>query len=132
MTQVGAARFGNGVEVDVDDVVEHPHGGRHRALQPRVIDDPLSVTWLSRLTEPEIADGDLVVRGIERDLGAEVGRVDHADMPLRRAQIAGVLEGDPGMAGLEQHGQHPAPQVGGADRFQIFISPRCAFRSYAS
>ena len=36
-------------------------------------------------------------------------------MALRRAQIAGVLERDPGMPGLEQHGQHLAPQIGGAD-----------------
>ena len=36
-------------------------------------------------------------------------------MVLRRAQVAGVLEGDPGMPGLEQHGQHLAPQIGGAN-----------------
>ena len=41
--------------------------------------------------------------------------MDDAGVLLRRAQIAGVLEGDPGMAGLEQHGQHPPPQIGGAD-----------------
>jgi hypothetical protein len=37
--------------------------------------------------------------------------VHDADMLLRRAQVAGILEGDPRMPGLEQHGQHLAPQL---------------------
>ena len=37
MPQIGAARFGNGIEIDVDDVVEHPHRRGHGALEPRVI-----------------------------------------------------------------------------------------------
>ena len=41
--------------------------------------------------------------------------MDHAVMALRGAQIAGILERDPGMPGLEQHGQHLAPEVGGAN-----------------
>ena len=41
--------------------------------------------------------------------------MNDAGMALRRAQIAGVLERDPGMPGLEQHGQHLAPQIRGAD-----------------
>ena len=59
----------------------------------------------------EVADRDLVVRGVERDLGAQVGAVHHADVLLRGAQVAGILERDPGMPGLEQHRQHLAPQV---------------------
>ena len=27
MLQVGIARFGDGVEIDIDDVVQHAHGG---------------------------------------------------------------------------------------------------------
>ena len=38
--------------------------------------------------------------------------MNHADMLLGRSQIAGILEGDPGMAGLKQHGEHLAPEVG--------------------
>ena len=41
--------------------------------------------------------------------------MNDAGMALRRTQIAGVLERDPGMPGLEQHGQHLAPEIGGAD-----------------
>ncbi len=70
--------------------------------------------WFSRLTEPRLQTATSFVRGIQRDLGAEVRRVDDAGMLLRRAQVAGILERDPGMAGLEQHGQHAAPEVGGA------------------
>ena len=39
--------------------------------------------------------------------------MNHARVLLRAAHVAGVLEGDPGMAGLEQHRQHLAPQVTG-------------------
>ena len=35
----------------------------------------------------------------------------HADVRLRRADIARVLESDPGMPRLEQHRQHLAPQL---------------------
>jgi hypothetical protein len=63
----------------------------------------------------EVADGDLVIRGVQRDLGAEVGAVHHADVALRAAQVAGILEGHPGMPGLEQHREHLAPQVHGPD-----------------
>jgi len=49
--------------------------------------------------------------------------MDHADMPLRRSQIAGVLEGDPGMTGLEQHGQHAPPEIGGPHRLEDTQAP---------
>ena len=71
--------------------------------------------WLSRLIEPRLQTAVSSSDGIERDLGAEIGGMDDAGMALRRAQIAGVLERDPGMPGLEQHGQHLAPEVSGAD-----------------
>ncbi len=37
--------------------------------------------------------------------------MDHTDVLLRRTQIARILEGDPGMAGFEQHREHLAPQI---------------------
>ena len=39
----------------------------------------------------------------------------HAHVLLRRTQVARVLEGQPRVAGLEQHRQHLAPQVFGLD-----------------
>ena len=72
---------------------------------------PWSFRCATRLTEPEVAHRDLVGRGVEGDLGAQVGAVHHADVLLRAAQVARVLEGDPGMPGLEQHRQHLAPQL---------------------
>ena len=59
----------------------------------------------------QVAHRDLVGRGVEGDLGAQVRAVHHADVLLRAAQVAGILEGDPGMPGLEQHRQHLAPQL---------------------
>src|SRR5690606_12403417 len=38
-----------------------------------------------------------------------------ARVPLGRADVARILERDPGVTCLEQHGQHPAPQLDGAD-----------------
>jgi hypothetical protein len=63
----------------------------------------------------EVADGDLIVGGVQANLGAQVGAVHHADVALRAAQVAGVLEGHPGVPGLEQHREHLAPQVDGLD-----------------
>ncbi len=37
VAQVGTARFGDGVEIDVDDVVEHPHRRGHGALEPDIV-----------------------------------------------------------------------------------------------
>jgi hypothetical protein len=79
----------------------------------------LSLSWSSlpsfrcwrQVDRAQVAHGDLGVVGVERDLGAQVGAVHDADVLLRRAHVAGVLEGDPGMAGFEQHRQHLAPQV---------------------
>ena len=59
----------------------------------------------------EVLNGDLILVGVQGDLGAQVGRVHHAHVLLRRAQVAGILEGHPGVAGLEQHAEHLAPQV---------------------
>ena len=39
--------------------------------------------------------------------------MDHAGVLLGRTHVAGVLEGDPRVAGFKQHGQHLAPQVSG-------------------
>ncbi len=42
----------------------------------------------------------------------------HADMLLRRTDIAGILESNPRVAGFKQHGQHLAPQTGGLHRLE--------------
>lgn len=63
----------------------------------------------------EVAYGDLVGTGVQGDFGAQVGAVHHAPVLLRRTQVARVLEGDPGVAGFEQHGEHLAPELLGRD-----------------
>ena len=113
MPQVGVARLLHRVVVDVDDVVEHAHRGGHGALELGMVDRAV-LDVVHQVHRAEVADRDLGRPGVERDLGAQVARMHHARMLLRRAHVAGVLEGDPGMAGLEQHRQHLAPQVGGA------------------
>ena len=114
---VRGPRFGNAVEIDVDHVVQHAHRGLHRAREAGMV-DPIGGDMGGKVDRAQIADRDLVDRGVERDLGAEIGRMHDTRMALRRADIAGVLERDPRMAGLEHHGQHPPPQVAGADRLE--------------
>ena len=64
---------------------------------------------LGEINRAEITDRNLAVVGVEGDFGAEVGAVYHAHMLLGAADIAGVFEGDPGMPGLKEHGEHLAP-----------------------
>ena len=110
MAQVAVTRLLDRVVVDVDHVVEHAHRGGHGALELVVVDAAV-LQVLGQVDRAQVAHGDLAVAGVQRDLGAQVGRVHHAHVLLRAAHVAGVLEGDPGMAGLEQHRQHLAPQV---------------------
>ena len=63
----------------------------------------------------EVAHRRLVGRGVQRDLRAQVRAVHDADVILRRADVAGILERDPRMPGLEEHRQHLAPQRAGLD-----------------
>ncbi len=110
---VGVARLPDRVVIDVDHVVEHAHGRGHGLLELALVD--LSVLEVAgQVDGAQVADGDLAVVGIQRDLGAQVGRVHHAHVLLRRAHVAGILESDPGVAGFEQHRQHLAPQVDGS------------------
>ncbi len=74
---------------------------------------PPSFRCAGQIDRAQVAHGDLVVVGVQGDLGAQVGAVHHAHVLVGVAHVAGILEGDPGMAGLEQHGQHLAPQAQG-------------------
>jgi hypothetical protein len=128
VAQVGVAGLLDGVVVDVDHVVEHAHGRGDGFLELVVVD--LAVfEVLHQVDRAQVANGGLGVAGVERDLGAQVGRVHHADVLLGRAHVAGVLEGDPRVAGFEQHGEHLAPHVGGLSLRLGLISPRSALAS---
>ena len=59
----------------------------------------------------QIAHRHFVAVRVERDLGAEVGIVNDANVILRAAQIAGIFESHPGMSRLEEHRQNPPPQI---------------------
>ncbi len=112
--EVGVLRLWHRVVVDVDHVIEHAYGGVHGALQlggvQLAVDDVVR-----QVDRAQVADGDFVLVGVQGDLGAQVRAVHHAHVLLRAAQVARVLEGQPWVAGLEQHGQHLAPQVLGLD-----------------
>ncbi len=112
--EVGVLRLGHRVVVDVDDVVEHADRGLDGAAE--LLDVELAVDdVVDQVHRAQVADGDLVLVGVQGDLGAQVRAVHHAHVLLRAAQVARVLEGQPRVAGLEQHGEHLAPQVLGLD-----------------
>ena len=122
--------FVDRVVVDVDDVVEHAHrGARPSCLQLGLVELAVRAGAAARLTEPRLQtaiSSSLVLSVIS------VHRFDvhDADVLLRRAHVAGVLERDPRMPGLEQHRQHLAPQVCAAGIFlKSLISPRAALSS---
>ena len=68
---------------------------------------------LAQIDGAQVADRSFDVGCVERDLGAQVAGVHHAGVLLRRSDVAGILERDPGMPGFEQHGQHLAPKIAG-------------------
>src|SRR5690606_9624729 len=108
--EVGVTRLRHAVVVDVDDVIEHAYRGAHGAR--KLLSVQLAIDDMVRQVDrAQVADGDFVGVGVQGDLGAQVGAVDHAHVLLRAAQVARVLEGDPRVAGLEQHREHLAPQV---------------------
>jgi hypothetical protein len=87
MAQVGVARLGGGVEVDVDHVVEHAHGGLHRPRQLGLVE--LAVLEVGeQIDRAQVADGGFGIGGVEGDLGAQVGAVHDAHVLLRRTQVA--------------------------------------------
>jgi hypothetical protein len=57
MPQVRTTRLGYGIEIDVDDVVEHPHRRRHGAFQPDVVQCAV-LDVVEKIHGPEIANRD--------------------------------------------------------------------------
>ena len=71
MTHVRTPGLGHGVVVNVDDVIEHAHGGAHGFLELRHVEAAFRGV-LSQVHGPEITHGDFVFAGVEGDLRAQV------------------------------------------------------------
>jgi len=120
---VGGFSGVGGVEVDVDDVIEGSDGDGDGLAEHVVIEHAVFGDVGVEDDGAEVTDGRFFVRGVEGDLGAQVAGVDDADVVLRAAEVAGVLEGNPGVTGFEDHLEHLLPEV---DRFD-FAGPDFAF-----
>ena len=125
MAQVGVARFFDRVVIDVNHVVEHAHRRSDGFLQLDVVQHGSDAAaaagsfasgsghqMLQQVDRAQVAHRCFRVAGVECDLGAQVAGVHDTRVLLRRADVAGILEGDPRMPGFKQHGEHLAPQVG--------------------
>ena len=117
----GLGRLGR-VEVDVDHVVQRPHRHADRFAQLRQIQRPVRLEVGVQDDGSQVAHRRLVFPGVQGDLRAKVRAVDHARVVLGTAHIARVLEGDPRMARLEEHRQHPLPHLDRRD----FLAPDLA------
>ena len=115
MAEVGDLGGLRRVEVDVDDVVEGADGDRDGLAEHRMVDAAIGLEVRVEDDGAQVADGGLLGARIERDLRAEIGGVDDADVILRGADVAGILEGDPRVAGLEDHPEHLLPELEGGD-----------------
>ncbi|OMP11263.1 hypothetical protein CCACVL1_00593, partial [Corchorus capsularis] len=117
------ASFCHSVEIHVDHVVQHPHRDPDSAPQLLVIERHTAIWQFHQMSNKvhrtKVAHGDFAVVGVQRDFRAEVGAVHHADMLLRRPNIARVLERDPRMSGLKQQTEHLAPKINSGQPFEV-------------
>ena len=130
VTQIGVARLGIGVEVDVHHVVEHPHGGGDGLAPASRGRCPLLGDVLGQVDRAEVANRDLVTLVFSVISVQRFEVVHDADVLLRRADVARVLEGDPRVPGLEQHREHLAPQLDGthlAEDLDLAPLRRCSY-----
>src|SRR5690606_26735682 len=125
---VGVTRLRYAVVVDVDHVIEHAHGGLDGLLQLDQVEATFAGYVLCHVHRAQVTHGNFILAGVQGDLGAQVRAVDHANVLLRRTQVARILEGHPRVAGFEQHRQHLAPQVGGRDALEQFQAAVAGFR----
>ena len=115
-----ARRGGFGrVKVDVDDVVERANGDGDCFAKSFKIERAVVADVCVENDRAKIADGGLFLAAVESDFGAKIRRVDDSDVVLRRAQVAGILEGEPWMAGLEERLEHFLPEIDGRDRTSV-------------
>jgi hypothetical protein len=77
MAQVGVARLLHRVVIDVDDVVEHAHRRGRGCLDLGVVHCQHTISAddevLGQIHAAQVAHRDLMVIGVQRDLGAQVG-----------------------------------------------------------
>ena len=115
MAEVGALGGLGRVKINVDHVVERADGHADGLAELGVVEGAVGLQMGIEDDGAQIADGRLVVARVEGNLGAEIRRVDDAAVILRGTDIAGVLEGDPRVTGLEEHREHFLPELEGLD-----------------
>src|SRR4051794_35702696 len=92
MLQIGIARFGDSIEIDINDIVQHAHRYAYGSLELGGIE--LAVMDVRcQVDRTQVAHSDFVIVGVQGYLGAKIGAMDYPNMVLRRTDIAGILEG---------------------------------------
>ena len=118
------------VEVDVDDVIERSNRDGDGFSKSFEIERAVVADVRVENDRTEIANSGLLLAAVESNFRAKIRRVDHADMVLRRAQVARILERQPWMAGLEERLEHLLPEIDRRDRASVdFALPWRAARN---
>ena len=115
VTAVSGLGGTGGVEIDVDDIVESADGHGDGLAKHLVIEHAILGDVGVKNDGAQVTHSSLFVGCVESDLGAEVTGVNDAGVVLRAAEVAGILEGDPGMTSFENHLEHALPEIDGLD-----------------
>ena len=72
---------------------------------------PLFCHMAREINRSQVAHSNLLLRGVKKNFSTKIRTVNDADMILRRADIRGVFESDPGVACFKKHAEHFPPEL---------------------
>ena len=115
MPEIGIPGLLGGVEIQIDHVIQHPNGGGDAVFQKGLAESRSAGFPIddvpSQIDAAQIANGGFIFAVVQGDFGAQIRVVHHTRVILGAADIRRILEGNPGMAGFEEAGEHFAPQL---------------------
>ena len=91
---VGVLCFVRGVEINIDDVVEHSNCNLNGLFN--LLDVEFAVRdMVAKVDAAQVANRGFVLARIQQNFGAKITTVDHTAVILRRTEVGGVFPGNP-------------------------------------
>ena len=90
------------IEINIYDVIKGANGHGDRLPKRLKIKRPVVKQMGVEDQRAEIANRGLLLAAVESNFRAKIRGVDDARMVLRRAQVARILESQPGMTGFKE------------------------------